>query len=1363
MELGEERISVGEEDAIDRVTRASVLLLDRNRDPVVHRGQHPKMSGLVRAEFTVLPDLPDSLRVGLFREPKSYPVWIRFSNGVQTDDRKPDAHGMAIKLMGVDGEKILESEQHARTHDFVLVDNPTFFIRNPQEYSRFSEALVKAKGKAPSIFRKILFFLPEPLRVLLMLLLLYFLPARLDELAMLLKFGRKKPTNPLGSRYWSTTPYKMGVGRAVKYSAVPEEWNDDTSPTNSPNYLRQGMIEHLEAREALFTFRVQIQTDPLTMPVEDPTIAWDEATSPYVAVARIRIPVQKFDDAACDTFGENLSFTPWHALPEHRPLGGINRTRRQVYEALSKLRHELNDVPMSEPTPDVLPVARRTDTPLTFAEVLEAELELIEVRRRGINPGIEPEPRPTPRVEFNDDDGRLMRARVEALNKHVTGITFSGGGIRAATFAVGFIQGMASFGLLRKFDYLSTVSGGGYAGSWLAAWLKREGDVGCVEDQLCDDRVRQADANRMFLGSTATGPRPVVDEEPETIRHLRAYSSYITPRAGLMTADTWTVILIWIRNVSINMLMILPMVMMVVLGIRLATYGYHYANYIIEGQPAEQFLTPVLLVAGLVCLLVAFWNNGLVIVSFRRANSPRWPIDLPGRMTKGILQPLLASAILLTMPIRFVLWQLGRSLEEVASRLTGPANSPPRIMMDFITGNLGIFGMSNVLLHIAFFGSFVAFGAWIIARRSGKSGRRFVEAGFLSGMSMGLLALLIEWMIRAFGAASRPDLMTVFGPPSLIGALLVSIIVEVGLLGRAISEAEREWWARLSALMMISSLFWLSASAIILYLPAAILSTGGWSRTILASGWVLSTAAGILLGRPLPIRRKSRQGKSLATFAGLAPPIFVAGLLGLVALFASWLLNMPGLDAPHDQMTGPFAYYLKGVVGTPFWRIAVCFAITYLCYRIGRQLIDVNLFSLNAMYANRITRCYLGASRSMPGWQRRWGSPRDPRADAGAPSLSVDDPATGDEERFRPTVRDSNPVTGFDPSDDIPLADLLIGRDQPGERAYWGPHLLINTTLNLVGGQDLAWRDRKGESFQLTPLYCGAKSLGYARLPEGTSRNLTLGRAVAISGAAVDPNMSFYQSGMLPAFLTFFNARLGYWIENPSRPHWAARGPRSGQLLTSELTGQTNGLGDFVHLSDGGHFENMGVYELIRRRCRYIVALDAGEDIGASDENLARLVRLSWIDFGVRIQLDTDPLAVEGIHRTSNSHVVVGRIRYDDVDQGEMPGVFVYVKATLTGDEPPDVQEYARRHPDFPHEAISANPSARISSSRIGASARTSPARSSASRWPGWDGLAPCRMPSTFPRSSLPCKPGGQSLRRSARSGPSRSPRNGST
>jgi hypothetical protein len=601
MRLGEEgAMTAAEHDAIDRVVEASEMLLDRDARPLTPRDQHPKQHGCVRARFVIEPNLPDGYGVGLFAEAgKEYPAWIRFSNGGSHDDRKPDAHGMAIKLMGVTRPKALQGddevsreEQDAITHDFVLVDSPIFFLPNAIEYGKFCGPLLKAKGKKPSFVRGALFFLPGKVRELATLFLLYFLWGRLGRLRVLRNFVSKRIDSPLSARYWSTTPYLFGQnGPAVKFSAVPRLKPGRPPAEASPDYLRGAMKAHLlkdAGTEADFEFRVQRQRDAQAQPVEDPTVEWDERVCPFVTVARIYIEREDFDTPGRMSFGEHLSFTPWHAIQDHRPLGGINRTRKLVYARLSKLRHELNGVPPREPGPDDPGEARPIRRPVDASQVIAEELNAIKERRaRAYTTGTAADGTPlaVDRAEWEiqepfalppgDADRQLIEARLESQREHTLGLAFSGGGIRSGTFAVGFLQGLAHYGLLRRIDYLSTVSGGGYAGGWLAAWLKREEDPENVEKQLCTSRIHESRADRVFLPDDP-GPRheQVVDEEPEPIFHLRQYSSYLFPRFGFLTVDTWTVIAIWARNITINLMMLLPLAMMLVLLARMVVWLY---------------------------------------------------------------------------------------------------------------------------------------------------------------------------------------------------------------------------------------------------------------------------------------------------------------------------------------------------------------------------------------------------------------------------------------------------------------------------------------------------------------------------------------------------------------------------------------------------------------------------------------------------------------------------------------------------------------------------------------------------------------------------------------------------------------------
>jgi hypothetical protein len=283
-------------------------------------------------------------------------------------------------------------------------------------------------------------------------------------------------------------------------------------------------------------------------------------------------------------------------------------------------------------------------------------------------------------------------------------------------------------------------------------------------------------------------------------------------------------------------------------------------------------------------------------------------------------------------------------------------------------------------------------------------------------------------------------------------------------------------------------------------------------------------------------------------------------------------------------------------------------------------------------------------------------------------------------------VRQPDPVTGFDPADDMPLDRLRVGVDKANQ-SYTGPYPLVNTAMNLVEGDELAWQERKAESFLLSPCYSGSATTGYRRLMSSDSNGMRLGTAVAMSGAAVSPNWGYHSSPAVTALLTIFNVRLGGWVRNPRYGIPNSRGPGLGLLwLLKELFGRTNNRADYVYLSDGGHFDNLGVYELVRRRCRFIVACDGEQDGDYTFDALGALIRKCETDFGVRIEIDVNPIRPHGELKRSRWHCAVGKIAYNDVHPEGAPGILLYLKASLTGDEPEDVLTYAQENPPFPHQ-----------------------------------------------------------------------------
>lgn len=289
---------------------------------VAHRDAHPKAHGCVEAQFQVLENLPDAMRKGLFRTPASYRAWVRFSNGSETaqPDAVGDGRGMAIKVLGV-------VDSPSATQDFVMINAPAFFVRDAADYVEFQAAA-------------------NPLR--------FFFPGwnpfqfRLHELAMARAITAQVVSNQLNVSYFSMTPY-LFEDQACKYSARPVGPPSPFQDRTDPNFLRENLAASLAHTEAAFDLCVQLRSRPETMPIEDPTVVWSETEAPFIPVARLTIPAQSFDTPARDAFGENLSFTPWHGLDSHRPLGGINRVRRRVYETISDLRHQLNGVARAEP------------------------------------------------------------------------------------------------------------------------------------------------------------------------------------------------------------------------------------------------------------------------------------------------------------------------------------------------------------------------------------------------------------------------------------------------------------------------------------------------------------------------------------------------------------------------------------------------------------------------------------------------------------------------------------------------------------------------------------------------------------------------------------------------------------------------------------------------------------------------------------------------------------------------------------------------------------------------------------------------------------------------------------------------------
>jgi hypothetical protein len=993
-----------------------------------------------------------------------------------------------------------------------------------------------------------------------------------------------------------------------------------------------------------------------------------------------------------------------------------------------------------------------------FAKVLEAELYAIDMRRVCARFGPEAipatsttVPRQAPGAEPMSEEAAREQARFDmemrrqALGRNLVGLSLSGGGIRSATFNLGVIQALARLRILRRFDYLSTVSGGGYIGGWLAAWIRREGEATVpdepargdgrrlpearpvdpfdnVERELDVSRIEQARATRPVIDT-----HKIVDEEPEAIHHLRAYSNYLNPRPGLFTADTWTVLAIYLRNFLLNQLMLLPIAVAAVLTVWLLVLVY--SPFSSGSDVTTEWVRGTMFVT---LLVVSFFLISLELSKLYRQRSTRRPV-LAERVKRLLDHPLLGW---LSKPIG-TLWFLGLVIWPLmfcavlccwlfgivgARGPTGEEWTPTGL-------NWSSFGHIQPFDHIPILGGIRfdaprAYATWFLPTGDfpWDGALSFVVVfgllHFLAHLVALVFALILDVMTRNLGGPEevkwrlardlclnlaalasgciggflfyvmmvtvlwplkdQPYAIATFGPPLAVLAFIIAAYSEVGLLGRFLREDEREWWARVTAFLMIHAGTWFVVFGSAIYVPYLVQSLsdaiGPMVTPAAVVGWLATAAGGAFAGRSATTGGKVKN-RTFEVLAAIGPTVFLVGLFAAVSwLVQVWVVNIDPRKNFLDEVSKVFAKgeTLEGGFGPDtlvFWLLG-----SLIVGGLMTLFINVNVFSLHMMYANRLIRCYLGASRRKEEWRRRWSHGVWHPGRGGAP--------TGSQGPFRR----GQLLTGFDAEDDLSLRDLRIGPRGGDDKGYWGPFRLINTALNLVAGEELAWQDRKAESFTLTPLYCGSKSTGYRELNEAADDVMTLGRATAISGAAADPNMGYHQSAPVTALMTIFNTRLGWWLQNPRRPDWQAKSPSFGGLIWHELFGRTDENGSFVHLSDGGHFENLGVYELIRRRCRYIVACDAGQDRDSAYEDLATLSRLCRTDFGVRIEIDTSPIRWQGDQRFGRWHCAIGQIHYDDVDPHEMPGLIIYLKASMTGDEPADVQNYAAMNPDFPHQ-----------------------------------------------------------------------------
>jgi hypothetical protein len=851
----------------------------------------------------------------------------------------------------------------------------------------------------------------------------------------------------------------------------------------------------------------------------------------------------------------------------------------------------MRHAPTAAPGPDVPAVGR----PVRFGAVLTAELDLLRP------------PADQPAVGETTDAAAVRRAADAGL----TALCLSGGGIRSASFSIGVLQAFARLGILHRFDYLSTVSGGGYAGAWLSAWRLHAG------------AGRQSGVYAALGGADATIAKP----EPEPLTQVRRLCRYLDPRVGLLSTDVWTLAVTIGRNLLLNWLVLLPLLSAALLVPR-AYLG------ILDLPSQAELLAP----GRLQRLDTALWVGGLAGLV---AAMTYIALDLPSLGNRRWSQRRFLACFL--APV--CLTQATLSISSAWQWITTCQHRPLASVAGAAAAALVAPGLAGLALGRRHWSAWT----WIGAATAGALGGAalwYVKARYL--MSATALA------VGAPGCADALSVTSAILPayaaldlPLALAILVLEITLLVGISGRAMTDDDREWWARTMAWLLVVATVWFVAGGVVLSAHALVeralrtvtgisLSTVGGKMLLalatLGTGGIATRSGRAAGGRTAPRRLPA------AAYALAAPAFTLLLLLLASSLNLTMLEAIEGLRLVHGEHEHP--------VGGGLVEVLLLMAVLAAVGIVAGRRVSVNVFSLHGMYRTRLVRTFVGASR---------------------PAIA----------------RRPNPFTGFDPDDDFPVAAL---------EALGAPFHVINCTLNLVEGSGRGGQERKGAAFTITPQHAGSREVGYrraARYAEG----LSLGNAITISGAAVTPQMGDRSSSLLTFLLTLFNARLGVWLGNPGAAGartWARRDPGLGPWrLLAEMFGRTSAADPYVYLSDGGHFDNLGLYEMIARRCRTIVVSDSGCDGAYTFADLGNAIRRVRIDFGVPIVFpDGLPFSAAGQGR-GNAHAAVGRILYSASDPAVDDGVLVYLKATLSGDEPVDVLNYASAHPAFPHESTS--------------------------------------------------------------------------
>jgi hypothetical protein len=897
---------------------------------------------------------------------------------------------------------------------------------------------------------------------------------------------------------------------------------------------------------------------------------------------------------------------------------------------------------------------------------------------------------------FEDQD--LFDPLGKAGEMKLRGIALSGGGIRSATFNLGILQRLANLNELHKFDYISTVSGGGYIGSWFNSWIHRSGSFKKINDRLCPNKSGD----------------PLADEV-RPIRWLRMFSNYLSPNVGIMSADAWASGMTWLRNALINQLVLLLSLLTILFFISDIYHAWtSIKDRMSEQKPSDthifiwSFIIFLILSLLITTAMQSFYdiNKKKSDKRFKKLDKfIKWfksIFDLPNSLPNIIViwggigallistyfaacQPpfdqwekfLLARAVFVSAFLTFCwvalrgnyhkrwdLMEIGK--KNVATQIDSKEKDLSGQIVFAIIGSTLVSSAVLAFLLMLFWSNVC--DIYIFFEDLFKSTAP-IEGCDIKACDIKMFDIKM-FDIKMFDTETFANKMfLVIGIPIILEIFSIAVILRMVLMGNLFPDYRREWWGRIGGLIHRFMLLWTIVSFVSLIMPDLwkYLWENLWkfhSKKLLAlgGGWAGIIGWGLKKAFESKDETQAKAKSYVTTLVKVIPFVFMIGLLLIGSRIKEIIIE-------YDFFSS------KGNAWKNIFVTLILAAITLLLsWRVG-----VNEFSLHHFYRNRLVRAFLGATRS-----------REDR------------------------IKSANGFTGFDANDDILLSSMRV------ENGYAGPFPLINSTLNTTVVNALDRQDRMGESFVFSPLYCGydfsptrastynidhVYEYGYRPTAQFSNENggPTLGTAMAISGAAVNPNWGYHSSATMAFLLTLFNLRLGWWMGNPRLDEWKRPDPKFGLLyLMRDLIGKSDINMKYVCLSDGGHFDNMGLYELVRRRCDYILIGDGEQDQETTCEGLANAIRRCRIDFGVEIKFDDETDTSKKSNKTENTdgideiseiekikkkkvHIIKGTITYPG--NVKHVGTLIYIKAVVVGDEPVDVREYALANVDFPHQS----------------------------------------------------------------------------